>query len=291
MVCAVGLKGATFISSLLRSGTQIHRIVSYDQEDDRSRAFQRITALAASHGIELIESQRPTIEPDALAFLVGWQYVLSNTKGNVVVFHDSLLPRYRGFAPTASALIKGEREIGVTALSPTERADEGPIICQAAVPISHPIKIAAALELQSGLMAQLAHKILAQWKDGTLAKTPQDSSQATYCLWRDEADYLIDWSRAAPDVLRFVDAVGYPYAGARTMQASEMLIVEDVSLLDDLVFEIRDVGKIWRLDAGRPVVVCGSGLLRLDRVTKADGSPYQFKHLRVRLGSAGAPDR
>jgi methionyl-tRNA formyltransferase len=59
--------------------------------------------------------------------------------------------------------------------------------------------------------------------------------------------------------------------------------VHDVSVIDDLVFEIRDVGKVWRLDEGRPIVICGSGLLRIDHCTTDNGSTYRFERLRVRL--------
>ena len=35
---------------------------------------------------------------------------------NLIVFHDSLLPKYRGFAPLVSQLINGEEYLGVTAI-------------------------------------------------------------------------------------------------------------------------------------------------------------------------------
>ena len=283
VVCATGLKGAVFISRLLQSHIRIDRIICYKQGDDRSGAFQRIAGMAISHGIELVESEQPKLDPDALVFVVGWQFLLPLASRNMVVFHDSLLPRYRGFAPTVAALIKGESEIGVTAFSPSATPDEGPIIEQAAMPVLYPMKIATALELQAQLMAELASKIFSKWTGEGLLAVPQDGTRATYCLWRDEIDYWIDWSWTAQTIERFVNAVGFPYAGARTFVAGETVTLEEVTVLDDLTFEIRDPGKIWRLDMGRAVVVCGSGLWRIDRASNADGSPYQFKHLRVRL--------
>ncbi len=140
--------------------------------------------------------------------------------------------------------------------------DAGPIVAQREVSISYPIRIRNALELQSGLMADLALDIIAAWQSGALSSRPQDESKATYSLWRDEADYNIDWSQSASEIRRFIDAVSWPYSGARTTVGGEPVTIDAANEVDDLRFERRDVGKIWRLDTGRPVVVCGSGLLR-----------------------------
>jgi methionyl-tRNA formyltransferase len=286
---AVGLKGLVFVEEFLRQGGRPDAIVSYRQADDGSESFERLGEFARAASIALTEGRRPSSEASDLVFLIGWQYILQCPIGTVVVFHDSLLPRYRGFAPTVTALINGENEIGVTALRPSETMDEGPIVGQTSMRVTYPIKVEAALRMQAGLMAELAVDIVGQWRRGALEQTAQDQSRATFSIWRDEQDYNIDWSRSAVEIRRFVDAVGYPYAGARTTVAgSEAVRVHDVSPLPDLRFEIRDVGKVWTLDDGHAVVICGSGLLRIDRCTKEDGSEYRFQRLRVRLGGKSA---
>ncbi|GJM73208.1 hypothetical protein HMSSN036_54240 [Paenibacillus macerans] len=45
---------------------------------------------------------------------------------------------------------------------------------------------------------------------------PQNEKEASYSLWRDEEDYLIDWSMDSEYVHRFIDATGFPYKGAAT---------------------------------------------------------------------------
>ena len=164
--------------------------------------------------------------------------------------------------------------------------DEGPIVAQSSVAISYPIKIDQALELQSGLIVDLAADICRDWRRGSpLTARKQDHSRATYSIWRDDADYNIDWAKPAADIARFVDAVGYPYSGARSTVEGEAFIVENATVVDDLQFEHRHIGKVWRLDNGRPVVVCASGLLRLDDCRTANGNRYEFRRVRVRLGS------
>ena len=287
VVCGVGLKGATFIEGILQKGIGIGSIVTYRQPDDQARSFERLCSLAQRLSINLLETHHPVLHPENLTFLVGWQHLLPQVTPSTVVFHDSVLPRYRGFAPTVTALIKGDREIGVTALTPTDVIDQGPIIAQRAVPISYPIKIQTALEFQAGLMADIAVDIIEQWKCGELSSKPQQEEMATLSIWRDDADYEIDWSNSADAIERFVNAVGHPYAGARTtVDGTETIRVLDVTALPDMPFEIRDAGKIWRLDNGRPTVVCGYGMLRIDSCLGENGSEFLFQRLRSRLGPA-----
>ena len=287
VACGVGLKGSTFIEGILKKGIDIHSIVTYPQPDDQTRSFERLCELAQRRSINLMETRHPVLQPENLTFLVGWQQLLPNLTRSTVVFHDSLLPRYRGFAPTVTALIKGDREIGVTALSPTNAVDEGPIIAQRALPISYPIKIETALKLQAGLMVDIAADIVEQWRCGELSSTLQQEDKATFSVWRDDADYEIDWSNNADAIERFVNAVGHPYAGARTtVGGAETIRVLDVTVVPDMPFEIREAGKIWKLDSGHPIIICGVGMLRIDNCRREDGSEFLFRHLRTRLGPA-----
>ncbi len=287
VICGAGLKGASFVEGVLQRGINVGSIVAYPQLDDRSRSFGRLRDLALRLSINLLETRHPVLRSEDLTFLVGWQHLLTAATPSTVVFHDSLLPRYRGFAPTVTALIKGDREIGVTALSPAEALDAGPIVAQRAQSISYPIKIETALQLQAGLMVEIAVDIVERWRRGGLPLTPQQEEMATFSIWRDDADYEIDWSNSADAIERFVNAVGYPYAGARTtVGQTETVRVSLVTVLPEIHFEIRDVGKIWKLDNGRPVVICGSGMLRIDKCHREDGSDFLFQRLRARLGPA-----
>ena len=288
VVCAVGLKGSTFIEGLIHKGIPVDSIVTYPQHDDQAQTFERLCTLASRLSINLTESRRPLLKSESLTFLVGWQHLLPTVTPTTVVFHDSLLPRYCGFAPTVTALIKGDREIGVTALCPTKATDQGPIIAQRSIAISYPVKIHRALMLQASLMIDMAADIFEQWRsDGELLSTPQQEDKATFSIWRDEGDYEIDWSNGADAIERFVNAVGYPYAGARTQVGKDETIrVVEATAFPDMHFEIREAGKVWRLDNGCPLVICGSGMLRIDQSRREDGSEYVFQRLRVRLGPA-----
>ncbi len=287
IVCAAGLKGLAFVQNMLARGATIDCIVSYTQRDDLANSFEQLRDIASRAAISFEEARRPSPAADGLTFLIGWQYLLADVTSSTIVMHDSLLPRYRRFAPTATALIKGERQIGVTALLPTSAADEGPVLAQRAIPIAYPMKIRTAFELQARAMAEMAIDIINQRRSGPLRSTPQQHGDATFSIWRDDADFEIDWTASAASIQRFVDALGYPYAGARTsVDGSETIRLAEVSVLPDIPFEIRHSGKIWALDAGRPVVICGASMLRIDECYREDGSAYSFDRIRTRLGPA-----
>ncbi len=284
-VAGVGLKGRVFLERLVETA-RIAGVVSYRQDDDDAAAgdFARIRDLCAARGIPLAVEHRlgrDTMAAFDLLFLVGWQYLVDAPAPSVIVIHDALLPRYRGFAPTVTALIKGEPRIGVSALRPAAAVDAGPLLGQRGFEISYPITIAEALHRQAREAADLARELAAAWPD--LTETPQDDAAATYAIWRDRDDGWIDWHAHAAAIARFVDAVGPPYHGALTRYRDQEIIVHAATPLPDLAFELRQPGKIWRLDHGAAVVVCGTGLLRIDRATTADGSPFHPTGLRGRL--------
>jgi len=282
----VGLKGLRFYEEVRRS-CNVRVVSSYLDRGVRDDSHARIVRLAAKLGHRYVE--RKNLGPEVLdqtdvVLVVGWQYLLHWPGDKLVVFHDSLLPRYRGFAPTVNALINGETQIGVTALRPGQRADSGEILAQAALDVTYPIKIATAFDRLSGCYQELGRRIVAMAEKGPLLGTPQKESEATYSIWRSDDDYWLDWGWDAARISRFVDATGWPFSGARTRYLGDEIIVDNVTPIDDLAFELRHPGKIWALRGGRPEVTCGQGMLRIDEARFPDGKPVVFSRVRARLG-------
>jgi len=221
-----------------------------------------------------------------LIFVAGWQYMIDQVDDRFVVFHDSLLPRFRGFSPTVSALVQGETEIGVSAVRPTKMADCGPIYLRVPVPIRYPMKIRDAYELLGEAYCRAAREIIRRKNGGRLTCAPQRDHMATYSLWRDGIDYEIDWNWDSNRISRFVDATGWPYAGATTSDRyGKPIVIQEASVVEDCRIENRTPGKIFRIEDEGPVVVCGAGLLRIDSATSRDGRPFEFSGLRNRLGN------
>jgi methionyl-tRNA formyltransferase len=209
------------------------------------------------------------IETD-FALAIGWRWLIKFPQERLIVFHDSLLPKYRGFNPLVTALINGDDKTGVTALFGGDRYDAGPIITQSSMPLRHPITIAQANDQIGQCYADTATRVLQQISNGIeLRGTPQDERAASYSLWRDAADYRLDWRRPADELARTVDATGSPYAGAETLVNGRLAKVGKATPLPEAVVSNRTVGKVIWMEEGKPVIVCGAGLLRIEELNDA----------------------
>jgi methionyl-tRNA formyltransferase len=270
----------------------VRRVVYAVDPAVRDESGDAVLRWCREHDVQCIERTSFSAEQcdTRYAIAVGWRWMLSPPgTTTLIVFHDSLLPKYRGFNPLVTALINGDHSIGVTAILGSDEYDRGDIIDSESVAITRPMKIANAIELVSGAYTKLATRIAGVIaSDSGLPRTKQDESQATYSLWRDDADYVIDWTWDAHRIRDFVHAVGEPYAGARTSVAGEAVTILDVEIEDDVRVINRDPGKVVFLRDGFPTVVCGSGLLRITcaEYEASDGRLFlPMKSFRVRFGA------
>jgi methionyl-tRNA formyltransferase len=284
-----GPKGENFLRHFPGKET-VDLVVSYASTGLRYDAHAEIQSICRTNGYKLMEPKKvgPQDYGSAdLVLLIGWQRILKEVDQRFVVFHDSLLPELRGFNPTVTALIAGKIEIGVTAFSPDGGieffADTGPIFGQEKIKIAHPATIRDAYEELGFAYCRLADRLLRAASAGPLVFSPQDAARATYSIWRNEDDYRIDWASTAQQIRRFVDAVGWPYLGAKTVIEGREIRIDRVEACSDLAFVNRCPGKIWSVGNGMPMVICGSGMLRVMAAREMDGSAVRFTSLRVRL--------
>jgi methionyl-tRNA formyltransferase len=214
-VCAVGFKGFEYLSKLVEFGCTPSVVFSYRQPEDLSNSIVKIAEFCRSRSIDFFETSSPTCGSEKPFFFVGWQYLMSKLSETFIVLHDSLLPRYRGFAPTVNALINGEKYLGVTAFRPDDNRDGGAVLGQERSLVTYPVRIEEALRLQASLMARLTTRILKQFRTGNISASAQNEAAATYSIWRDENDYTIDWKESADKIRRTIDALSFPYGGAK----------------------------------------------------------------------------
>ena len=225
-----------------------------------------------------------------VAFAVSWKFLIDTGINDIIphgliVFHDSLLPKYRGFAPTPTAVICGDNEIGVTALTAGDKADNGDIILQRKMKIGSDEYIREIIDRQSELMADMLLDIISNLKNGKIKRTAQNDADATYSIWRGSEDCRIDWDRSARDIYNLIRAVSDPYPGAFTTYKGERIIVKRACILDhDMDFAIRDTGKIWSISDNSPIVICREGMLKITEAASPFGLKVTFDRLRERLG-------
>jgi methionyl-tRNA formyltransferase len=277
-----GLKGAMFLETLPREFWP-DSIYYYRVVGEHESAFQRLVHVAGE-AAQPVDPRTFNVFPDStLLVSVGWQYLIEGSE-NLVVLHDSLLPRFRGFAPTVTALVSGELNLGVTALLASTAMDSGPILSQHPVTVDRFVTIERAFEALADCYVRCLQDVLLMGSDLNSFAKPQDDSSATYSFWRDADDFQIQWDKSAVEIVQLVNAVGYPYAGAKTSLGNRALTVSRAELTEDLSFENRQPGKVWRRhDSFSVDVVCGSGIVRI-WATWRDGDPAEvFSKLRLRL--------
>lgn len=278
-------KGLAVLEAACSTGVEISHAVTAPAAGMKDDSDQRISAVCKARGIPVFVRAAPPMFMADVTIAAGWRWLLDVE--NLVVLHDSLLPRYRGFAPLVTALINGEPEIGVTAFlaAKDQPPDTGPIVAQRSIPVAYPARVGAVIDRLLPLYTDLATAIC----DGVRAGEPlryaaQDERLATHSLWRDELDYRIDWGRDDRRICRLVDAVSDPFPGAWTELAGEQVRVLAATTAPDIRIEDRQPGKIFALRGGsRCVVVCGTGMVEILALTDPQGQPRTLTRLKERF--------
>ena len=114
--------------------------------------------------------------------------------------HASLLPRWRGAAPIARAIMAGDAETGVEVMRMEEGLDTGPVAMAERVAIGPDATAGELTDRLSRLGADLMGRALAALSRGGLDFTPQAADGVTYAKKIDKAETRIDWSRPAAEV-------------------------------------------------------------------------------------------
>ena len=247
---------------------------------EKNAAFEEIRDLCRKHGIEFIETSRLDRHSSLIAgrrlaalFVAGWGYRIDRSVfglpgQGVIVFHDSLLPKYRGFAPTFWAVINGEKETGVTAFFIDDDIDTGDIISQQKVRILKDDDINTVTEKvirAYGSVFDRIIRLLASQR--RLPRRRQDHGRATYCIWRVPEDGLIRWEKSAKEIRDLVRASQAPYYQAFTTFEGRRLFVAEAEVCTARRYVGSLPGKVESIRPGDGVyVLTGTGLLRLRRV-------------------------
>lgn len=170
----------------------------------------------APEGVALVRA----LEPDLLITAAYGQILSPELLGiprlGGLNLHGSILPAYRGAAPVARAIQRGETETGVTIIQMTPRIDAGGMLAVARAPIG-PDETAGELEARlAELGAPRVVAAIAELTAGTARILPQDRSKVTRAPKLSKDDGCINWSLSAQAVHDLVRAM-QPWPIARTL--------------------------------------------------------------------------
>ena len=163
---------------------------------------------------EAVERIR-SLAPDLLVVVAFGQIipgsVLSIPRMGAVNVHASLLPRWRGAAPIARAILAGDAETGVTIMKMDDELDHGPTLAVRATPIGEREDAVQLTARLADIGAELLVQTLENF-DGLRAED-QDHTQATTAPKLSKGEGELEWSLGAREIDRRVRAL-QPWPGA-----------------------------------------------------------------------------
>lgn len=173
-----------------------------------------VKVFAEEHGIAVYQPARVKssdfvrvlrgLAPDLIVVVAFGQIlskdILSLPPLGCINVHASLLPRYRGAAPMQWAIVRGEKETGVTTMFMDEGLDTGDMLLTETLPISEEMTAAELHDQMMTLGADVLEKTLAALAAGTLKRTPQDGELSTYAPLLDKEIGRIDWQKPAQEI-------------------------------------------------------------------------------------------
>ena len=194
--------------------------------------------------------------------------VLSIPRLGCVNIHVSLLPKWRGAAPIARAILAGDQQTGISLMQMDEGLDTGPVYDQHSVSIEPDDTTESLSQRLSDLSAVVLMKHLSAILQGTLKPTPQDLSQATYAKKFKKTDGQLNWSQTGDQLARQIRAC-MPWPTAYTFDATgcRWRILSAVSIEIDV--QSAQPGALLSFDDNGVVIATGSGALSITQLQRA----------------------
>ncbi len=268
-----------------------HRVVAVVTQPDRPRGRGQkvspspVAALAAQSDIPVL---RPEMVGEAgfaetlrayeadLGIVVAFgQFLPKRVRelprcGQLINAHASLLPRHRGAAPIAHAILAGDLETGVSVMRVEREMDAGPSAIVRRTPIGADETTGELTERLAAIAADAIAEAVDLVAQDRIVWTPQDDARATLAPKLGAADALLDWRDAAVAVARRVRAMA-PRPGAFTTLQNERLRILAATALATHCADAPGTVRIGGDAALR--IATGDGWLAPRVLQRAGGKP------------------
>ncbi len=287
--------GIPTLEALVAQGTHTVRIITKpDAPSGRGRKFVAPPVKRAALDLGLEFDQPSDIngpEGAGLAEAFGPQVILvasyavkiseaflDRAAHRGINIHPSLLPRYRGAAPAAAAILNGDTETGVSIIRVAPRMDAGEILGQIRTPIAPTETAGALLDRLSHEAAPLVLDVLDRLAKDACRPVAQDESLVVKAPRFAKSDGLVDWECPAKKLDCFVRAMT-PWPGAFTFLDMGTSSVR-LTLLGAIPLSRPAEGGADRpapgaliVDGHRLLVACTDGALEIKRLQKQGKKP------------------
>ncbi len=179
-----------------------------------------VSAFARERGLPVLTPEKPNAPEFAAALrelapelcvVVAYGHLirpalLAVPARGFVNLHASLLPAYRGAAPVPWAILRGERESGVSVFQLDEQFDTGALIATQALPIADDDTSGTYLAKLAPVGAELMAGAVADIAAGRAVRQAQDDAKSSAAPKFSKEDGRIDWSLSFAAIERKVRA-------------------------------------------------------------------------------------
>jgi methionyl-tRNA formyltransferase len=262
------------LEAVLAAGEEVAAVVT---QPDRPRGRGRLVTpspvkeLALAWNLPVLQPARlqdpefigrlKGLEPE-LMIVVAYGRILTHEilalpPVGVLNVHASLLPRYRGAAPINWALIRGEKETGVTIQWVQYEVDSGPIFLQERVPISAADNFGTMSDRLAERGAALLVQSLDMLRRGEALKLPQDEAAATQAPPISREMRRLHWELAAPEVAGWIRGLD-PRPGAYALWKGRVLKLFGAQIKKS-EGNLADPGTVMKLTRQGLEIACGQG--------------------------------
>ncbi|HET8738680.1 MAG TPA: methionyl-tRNA formyltransferase [Acidimicrobiia bacterium] len=193
--------------------------------------------------------------------------VLEQPAHGFVNVHFSLLPRWRGAAPVARALMAGDPMTGVSIIVLEEGLDTGPVLTAQAIDILPDDNAGTLTDRLATVGARLLAEVLPDYLTGELRPVPQTDAGATYAEKIEPEDRVIDPSADVDTVVAQVRGLA-PVPGATLVidgTPHKILAVRPASH--------EMAAGSWVAVGDRPIVGLGDGAIEVVTIQPPGRNP------------------
>jgi methionyl-tRNA formyltransferase len=230
---------------------------------------QQPRTLRSADALAALSALVPDLIVVAAYGLILPQAVLDLPRFGCVNVHGSLLPRHRGAAPIAAAILAGDTEAGVSIMLMDAGVDTGPVLSAALLPIAGDDTTGSLSGKLARLGGELLIATLPRYLAGESLPQPQPTAGASYAPRLEKEAGRIDWREPARTIERKVRAY-QPWPSAHTVWNGQRLKVLRARVgTGERRSGIERCGEVIAGEWGEVGVVTGDGVLWLDEVQAA----------------------
>lgn len=288
--------------ALLKDGHEIALVITSKEAPEYTRTSNDFKLLAEklcvpflhtakiTDALDLIKSQ----EKIDIAVSINYsgiipQEIIDCFPLGILNAHGGDLPRYRGNACQAWAILNGEDKIGLCVHRMIGgELDNGDILARDYFPLNLNVNITEVMDWiknETPRLYQEALLKLSKDPDFVLERQSKDPSDALRCYPRKPEDGSIDWTASAEQVIRLVNACNKPYPGAFCLWQGQKMVIWKAELAPAEIF-CAVPGQVMDIGVGYIDVATGKGKVRISSIATGDDTVTPdrlIKSIRERL--------